>query len=93
MTGRRAVTHLPLIVVLGVVLAGLIRISQANWREGSLLVGGAMLLAAGFRAVLDPGRTGLLAVRGRSVDVLTYGALGVMIIYVAATIEGGPFDR
>lgn len=92
MTQRDLWTQLPLTVVLAVVVGGMVRIAQANWREGALLIGGAMLLAAGFRAVLAPEKAGLLVVRGRGVDVLTYGAFGVMIIYVAATIIGGPFD-
>jgi hypothetical protein len=92
MNRRGVLVHVPFGLVLMVVLVALVRIGQAHWREGALLVGVAMVLAATLRAVLSPEAAGLLVVRGRGVDVLTYGAFGVMIILVAATIEGGPFD-
>ncbi|HEX9337846.1 MAG TPA: DUF3017 domain-containing protein, partial [Pseudonocardiaceae bacterium] len=36
-------------------------------------------------------RAGLLAVRGRAVDVLSYAGLGALVMFVAGTITGGPF--
>jgi predicted nucleic acid-binding Zn ribbon protein len=32
----------------------------------------------------------LLGIRRRAVDVLTYGAFGLLMLFVALTITGGP---
>ncbi|MGH3766525.1 MAG: DUF3017 domain-containing protein [Pseudonocardiaceae bacterium] len=77
-------------VVLVVVAAGMVRIAQYHWREGTVIIGAALLLAAGFRAVLPPERTGLLGIRRRALDVLTYGVFGLLMLAVALTITGGP---
>jgi hypothetical protein len=77
-------------VVLAVVALGMVRIAQYHWREGTVIIGGALLLAAGLRLVLPPERTGLLGIRRRTLDVLAYGAFGVLMLAVALTIIGGP---
>ncbi len=77
-------------LVLAVVLIGMVRIAQYHWREGTVIIGGALLLAAGLRAVLPPERTGLLGIRRRSMDVVTYGVFGLLMLFVALTITGGP---
>ncbi|MCP2261546.1 Protein of unknown function (DUF3017) [Streptoalloteichus tenebrarius] len=83
--------HLPFALVLFVVLVGMGFVSTAHWRKGSLLIGAAMLLAAGLRVFLPQERLGLLAIRSRVVDVVLYSALGVAIVVVAVTIQGGLF--
>jgi hypothetical protein len=87
--GARA--HLPFLTVMLVVAAGIVRIVMYYWREGTVLIGAALLLAALFRMLLSDQKAGLLAVRGRKVDVLLYGGFGAMILFVALTITGGPF--
>jgi hypothetical protein len=77
-------------VILAVVAMGMVRLTQYHWREGTVIIGGALLLAAGLRAVLPPERTGLLGIRRRAVDVLTYGVFGLLMLAVALTITGGP---
>ena len=77
-------------LVLGVVLVGLARTAQYHWREGAAIVGVALLLAAGLRALLTPEQAGLLVVRSRGPDVLTYGGLGLLVLALALTITGGP---
>ncbi|MGH3755390.1 MAG: DUF3017 domain-containing protein [Pseudonocardiaceae bacterium] len=77
-------------LVLAVVAVGMVRIAQYHWREGTVIIGGALLLAAGLRAVLPPERTGLLGVRRRALDVVTYGVFGLLMLFVALTITGGP---
>ena len=77
-------------LVLAVVLLGMVRIAQYHWREGTVIIGGALLLAAVLRAVLPPEWTGLLGVRRRALDVLTYGVFGLLMLFVALTITGGP---
>lgn len=86
------VAHLPFGVVLLIVAAGLLRIVQYHWRQGTVLIGVALVVAAVLRAVLTPEHAGLLVIRGRGVDVLTYAGFGVAMMAVAMTIEGGPFD-
>lgn len=87
MTLRRVVQqYLPFGLVLFVVAIGFLRIVQYHWREGTVLIGGALLLAAGLRAVLSKEQAGLIAIRGRVIDVLSYTALGLMIVVVALTI-------
>lgn len=81
---------LPFGLVLAIVAAGFVRIAQYHWREGTVLIAGALLVAALLRAVLSPERAGLIVIRGRGVDVLLYTALGVMILLVALTITKGP---
>lgn len=82
--------HLAFAAVLAVVVLGLVRIVQYHWREGTTIIAGALLLAAGLRVLLPPERTGLLAIRSRGVDVLTYGGFGLLVLAVALTIVGGP---
>ena len=77
-------------LILAVVTVGMVRIAQYHWREGTVIIGGAMLLAAGLRTILPPERTGLLGIRRRSMDVLTYGVFGLLMLAVALTIIGGP---
>jgi thiol:disulfide interchange protein len=84
-------THLGFAMVLLVAAVGIVRITQYHWRQGAALIGAALVLAALFRAILPPRRAGLLAVRGRPVDVLSYAGLGALMVFVAVTIQGGPF--
>jgi Protein of unknown function (DUF3017) len=78
-----------MIAVLGVATVGLLRVATANWREGSVLLGGALLLAALLRTVLPPERAGLLAIRSRVLDVLAYSGLGLAVVLLAVTITRG----
>ncbi|MQA13313.1 MAG: DUF3017 domain-containing protein [Pseudonocardiaceae bacterium] len=82
--------HLAFALVLAVVGLGLLRIVQYHWREGTAIIGGALLIAAGLRALLSPDRAGLLVIRARSLDVLAYGGFGTLMLYVSLTIVGGP---
>ena len=82
--------HLGFGAVLVAVVIAMVRIVQYHWREGTAIIGATLLLAAGLRAMLSPKRAGLLAVRGRRVDVLTYGGSGLLMLAVALTITGGP---
>ena len=72
-----------MIVVLAIAVVGLLRVATANWREGSVLLGGALL------AVLPPDRAGLVAIRSRIVDILAYSGLGLAVVLLAFTITKG----
>lgn len=93
-TGRRDVrgwltVHGAMLIVLLIAVAGLARVLAEHWRQGSVLLGGALLVAAVLRAALPPHRAGLLAIRGRMIDVLCYSGFGVVIVALALTITRG----
>lgn len=75
------------------VLLGMVRIVQYHWREGTVIIAVALLLAAGLRAMLASERAGLLAIRSRRLDVLTYGGFGLSVLVIALTITGGPLTE
>lgn len=70
----------PITVVLLVVTAAVIVIATGHFKRGSLLFAAGVLLAAGLRAVLPTASAGSLVVRGRLLDVLTVGVLGVAVL-------------
>ena len=74
-------------LVLLTMVIGLVRILLYHWREGSAWIGGALLLAAVFRIVLPPRGAGMIAVRGRAVDVLWCVGLAACILFVAYTLK------
>jgi hypothetical protein len=74
-------------LVLLTMCIGLLRILLYHWREGSAWIGGALLLAAVFRIVLPPRAAGMIAVRGRAVDVLWCVGLAACILFVAYTLK------
>jgi hypothetical protein len=82
----------PFALVLLIVAVAALRIGQYHWRQGTALIGGALLVAGLLRAVLSSGRAGLLAIRGKPVDVLSYAAFAGLILFLSFTITGGPFD-
>ena len=86
-------SQIPLLLVLTVVAVGLVRIVMYHWREGTVLMGVALLVAAALRALLPDNRIGMVAIRGRGMDVLLYGGLGLAIMAVSLTITGGPLNQ
>jgi hypothetical protein len=82
----------PFAIVLLIVAVGLVRIVMYHWRDGTTLIGIALVVAAVLRLLLPDGRAGLLAVRKRRVDMLLYGGFGLMIVYMSLSIIGGPLD-
>jgi hypothetical protein len=79
--------QLPYALVLLTMAIGLLRIVQYHWREGSAWIGGALLVAALLRAVIPPRTIGMVAVRGRAVDVLWCVGLAACILFVAYTLK------
>ncbi|WP_113698088.1 DUF3017 domain-containing protein [Amycolatopsis albispora] len=75
---------------MALVALGGLRIGMYHWRQGATLIGGALLTAAVLRGVLSDARAGLLAIRGRAVDVITYTTFSALILFVALTITRGP---
>lgn len=87
---RRLRAHLPFLVVMVVVAVAFGRIALQHWREGTTELGLALLLAGVLRATLTRTAAGLLAVRSRRVDIVTYVLFGLVVIAVSLTITGGP---
>jgi hypothetical protein len=83
--------QLPFLVVMFVAAVAFLRIAQQHWREGTTELGLALLLAAVLRATVSDRLAGLLAVRTRRVDIVTYAVFGAIVIAVSLTITGGPF--
>jgi len=88
---ERVPQHASLVLVLVIVAAAFLRLATENWREGALLLGGSLPVAAVLRAVLPRVKLGVLAVRGRAVDVLCYSVLGLGVMGLASTITRTPF--
>jgi hypothetical protein len=82
-TSGRSLTQWPLLIVLGVVAAGLGLVIAQHWRMGTAVIGGGLCIAAMERALL-PGRVaGLLQVRSRVFDVSFLLVIGAAVILLA----------
>jgi hypothetical protein len=78
----------PMLTVAGTVGLGLLLTAFDVFRYGTLLIGVALLAAGVLRWAL-PG-VGMLAVRSRFTDLVTYGVLGVTIVLLALMIQPKP---
>ncbi|MFF8941003.1 DUF3017 domain-containing protein [Streptomyces sp. NPDC014864] len=79
----------PMLAVLGTVGLGLLVTAFDAFRVGLLLVGVALLGGAVLRWLLP--RVGMLAVRSRFTDIVTYGVLGVVIVLLALMVQPKPW--
>ncbi|MYV39326.1 DUF3017 domain-containing protein [Streptomyces sp. SID1328] len=78
----------PVLVVLSAVALGLLLVAFDVTRAGLLLIGAALLGGAAMRWTL-PG-VGMLAVRSRFTDIVTYGVLGLAIVLLALMAQPEP---
>ncbi|MEU6384400.1 DUF3017 domain-containing protein [Streptomyces bauhiniae] len=78
----------PVLVVLSAVALGLLLVAFDVTRAGLLLIGAALLAGAAMRWTL-PG-VGMLAVRSRFTDIVTYGVLGLAIVLLALMAQPQP---
>ncbi|MEE1939426.1 DUF3017 domain-containing protein [Streptomyces sp. TRM 70361] len=78
----------PLLCVLAGAAAGLL-VTLGDFRAGILTIGAAMLLGALLRWSVPS--VGMLAVRSRFTDVLTYGVLGATITLLAMMAQPNPW--
>jgi len=85
---RAALAWVPYLIVLAGVAAGMFVIWQGSQYagRGAGLVGGTLLVAAVTRLVLPPRYAGLLASRGRTLDVVTFAVLGAAVLGVALSL-------
>ena len=85
----RLPTFVPAVLVAVIALVGLGLVLTQHWRRGAVLLGVALLVAAALRFAVPAERVGLLAIRGKVVDVLCYSGFGVAMVLLAATITRG----
>ncbi|MFF3017181.1 DUF3017 domain-containing protein [Streptomyces sp. NPDC057939] len=81
----------PMLGVLAATAVGLLLTATGRPRAGCLAIGIALIAAAVMRRVLPS--VGMLAVRSRFTDMVTYGLLGVAITLLAMVIEPQPWLR
>lgn len=79
----------PMLAVTALVALGLLLTAFDLFRLGTLIVGSALLAGAALRWVL-PG-VGMLAVRSRFTDIVTYGVLGLAIVLLAMMAQPKPW--
>jgi hypothetical protein len=78
----------PILLVLGMVAVGLLITALDMFRLGTLLIGVALLVGAVLRWMLPD--VGMLAVRSRFTDIVTYGVLGLAIVLLALMVQPKP---
>ncbi|WP_461066962.1 DUF3017 domain-containing protein [Streptomyces pseudoechinosporeus] len=78
----------PMLTVAGTVGLGLLLTAFGVFRYGTLLIGVGLLAGGVLRWAL-PG-VGMLAVRSRFTDLVTYGVLGVTIVLLAMMVQPNP---
>ncbi|MEU2426221.1 DUF3017 domain-containing protein [Streptomyces sp. NPDC007851] len=79
----------PILIVLATVAVGLLLTSLDQFRVGALLIGAALLTGGVMRWVLPS--VGMLAVRSRFTDIVTYGVLGLAIVLLALMAQPKPW--
>lgn len=79
---------LPYLIVLAAVAAGLVVAwaGTGHAGRGTAAVGGALLVAAAARLLLPPRYAGLLASRGKALDVTIFAVLGAAVLGVALSL-------
>ncbi|MGW6687590.1 DUF3017 domain-containing protein [Streptomyces sp. NPDC054961] len=78
----------PMLAVLAATAAGLLTTAMGHPRGGCLMIGIALIAGSVMRRLLPS--VGMLAVRSRFTDMVTYGLLGVAITLLALVMEPRP---
>jgi hypothetical protein len=79
----------PVLAVLGLAGLGLLVTAFGQFRLGTLLIGVALLGGGAMRWLLPD--VGMLAVRSRFTDIVTYGLLGLVIVMLALMAQPKPW--
>ncbi|MEU3963355.1 DUF3017 domain-containing protein [Streptomyces buecherae] len=79
----------PLLTVMSGVAAGLLVVALDAHRAGTLVIGFSLLLGALLRWLLPS--VGMLAVRSRFTDMVTYGLLGSLIVVLSMMTQPNPW--
>ncbi|MEV4785793.1 DUF3017 domain-containing protein [Streptomyces tuirus] len=78
----------PVLAVLGLAGLGLLVTAFGQFRIGTLLIGVALLSGGAMRWLLPD--VGMLAVRSRFTDIVTYGLMGTVIVLLALMAQPDP---
>ncbi|MET8489918.1 DUF3017 domain-containing protein [Streptomyces cellulosae] len=81
----------PILAVLLTVGLGLLLTALDVFRVGLLIIGAALMAGAVLRWVVPD--VGMLAVRSRFTDIVTYGGLGLVIVLLALMMQPDPLLR
>ncbi|MFD7508464.1 DUF3017 domain-containing protein [Streptomyces sp. NPDC059853] len=87
-TAPAAIRQWPLVAVIGGTLVGLL-VTLGNFRVGLLIVGGSLVAGALLRAWVP--EVGMLAVRSRTTDIVTYGVFGATIVLLTLMAQPRPW--
>ncbi|WP_393088028.1 DUF3017 domain-containing protein [Streptomyces sp. LN704] len=79
----------PILAVLSAVGLGLLLVALDVFRFGTILIGAALLGGAVMRWMVPD--VGMLAVRSRFTDMVTYGVLGLAIVLLALMAQPSPW--
>ncbi|MFF4273075.1 DUF3017 domain-containing protein [Streptomyces sp. NPDC001536] len=79
----------PILTVLGAVAVGLLLTALDVFRYGTMLVGAALVAGAVLRWLVRD--VGMLAVRSRFTDIVTYGVLGAVIVLLSMMAQPDPW--
>jgi hypothetical protein len=78
--------QLPLLGVLVAVGGGLLVVTFGHWRQGLVVIGLTLVVAAVLRLLLPERSVGFLAVRSRPVDVVLMAGAGTALTVIALMI-------
>jgi hypothetical protein len=81
----------PILVVISAAAIGLVVTAAGAFRAGTIVIGVALLVGAALRWGVTA--VGMLAVRSRFTDVITYGLFGVAIVLLALMAQPDPLIR
>ncbi|WP_443061637.1 DUF3017 domain-containing protein [Streptomyces sp. NBC_00414] len=79
----------PILAVTGLVGLGLLLTALDAFKAGTMLIGVALLVGAAMRWMLPD--VGMLAVRSRFTDLVTYGVLGMAIVLLSMMAQPNPW--
>lgn len=80
----------PLVIVLSGVVLSLVVVAVDDFRPGTVLFSGSLLLGALLRLVLPDRQAGLLVLRSRAIDVLLMLIMGLSVLLLSLLIPDLP---
>lgn len=84
---RSYLVQIPYLIVVLAFAVGAVLVVFDRWRRGAFVFGSALILGAVLRALIPTSRVGLLQVRSRFADVAGMATLGVLILWLATSID------
>ena len=76
----------PIVLVLAGVVVSLVVVALGHFRRGSVLLAGTVVLALFLRLLLRDDEAGMLAVRSKTLDVVTLAVLGAALGVLAFAV-------